>query len=50
MPELAEVRTVKKVLKSKLVGRKITDIIYRYDGIIKSDKEEFKNILIGKRQ
>ncbi len=49
MPELAEVRTVKKVLKNQLVGKKITDIIYRYDGIIKSDKEEFKNILIGKK-
>ncbi len=48
MPEIAEVRTVKKALKSKLIGRKIKDIIYRYDGIIKSDKEEFKNILIGK--
>ena len=49
MPEIAEVRTVKKVLKSKLIGRKITDIIYRYDGIIKSDKDEFKKILIGKK-
>ena len=49
MPELAEVRTVKKSLKSKLIGRKITDIIYRYDGIIKSDKDEFKKILIGKK-
>lgn len=49
MPELAEVRTVKKALKNKLIGRKITDIIYRYDGIIKSDKEEFKNILIGRK-
>lgn len=48
MPEIAEVRTVKKALKSKLIGRTIKDIIYRYDGIIKSDKEEFKNILINK--
>ena len=48
MPEIAEVRTVKKALKSKLVGRKIKDIIYRYDGIIKSNKEEFRKILINK--
>ena len=49
MPEIAEVRTVKKALKNQIVGKKITDIIYRYDGIIKSDKEEFKNILIGRK-
>ena len=48
MPEIAEVRTVRKVLKDRLVGRTITNISYRYDGIIKSDKEEFKNILKGK--
>ena len=48
MPEIAEVRTVKSVLKKRLIGRTIKDIKYRYDGIIKSDKEEFKNILIGR--
>ena len=48
MPEIAEVRTVKKVLKDRLVGRTIKDISYRYEGIIKSDKKEFKDILIGK--
>jgi formamidopyrimidine-DNA glycosylase len=48
MPEIAEVRTVRSVLKKNLIGKTIKDIIYRYDGIIKSDKEEFKNILIGK--
>ncbi len=49
MPEIAEVRTVKKALKSKLIGRKIIDIVYRYDGIIKSNKDEFKTILVGKK-
>ena len=49
MPEIAEVRTVKKALKEKIVGRTITNILYRYDGIIKSDKEDFKKILIGKK-
>lgn len=48
MPEIAEVRTVKKVLKDKLVGRTITNISYRYDGIIKSSKKDFKKNLIGK--
>ena len=48
MPELAEVRTVKSVLKKNLIGRTIKDIKYRYDGIIKSDKKEFKDILIGR--
>ena len=48
MPEIAEVRTVKKALKEKLVGRTIKNISYRYDGIIKSDKKEFKKSLIGK--
>lgn len=47
MPEIAEVRTVRSVLKKNLVGRKITNILYRYDGIIKSDKEEFKKNVIG---
>ena len=49
MPEIAEVRTVRKVLKDRLVGRTIKDISYRYDGIIKSDKKEFKDILIGRK-
>ena len=48
MPEIAEVRTVKNVLKKNLIGRTIKNISYRYDGIIKTDKDEFKNILIGK--
>ena len=48
MPEIAEVRTVKNVLKNRIVGRTIKDIKYRYDGIIKTDKNEFKDILIGK--
>ena len=47
MPEIAEVRTVKTALKQKIIGRKIIDINYCYDGIVKSDKEEFKKVLIG---
>lgn len=49
MPEIAEVRTVKKALKERLIGRTIKDIIYRYDGIIKTDKNEFKEKLINKK-
>jgi formamidopyrimidine-DNA glycosylase len=48
MPEIAEVRTVAKVLKKNIIGRTIKDIKYRYDGIIKSNKQEFKDILIGR--
>lgn len=48
MPEIAEVRTVKKALKEKIIGKKIIDIVYRYDSIIKTDKKEFKKVLIGK--
>ena len=48
MPEIAEVRTVRDALKDKIIDRTITNIMYRYDGIIKSDKDEFKKILIGK--
>ena len=48
MPEIAEVRTVKRALDSKILGLKIVDIIYRYDNIIKSNKDEFKKVLIGK--
>ncbi len=48
MPELPEVRTVKNALKKQIVGRTIKNILYRYDGIIRSDKNEFKDILIGK--
>ncbi len=45
--EIAEVRTVKNALKEKIVGRKIIDVLYRYDGIIKSNKNEFKEIVVG---
>ena len=48
MPEIAEVRTVKKVLKERLINRKIIDIKYRYPNIIKTDKDEFKKFLIGR--
>ena len=47
MPEIAEVRTVKTALKSKIIGRKITDINIIYEGIIKSDLKDFKDTLIG---
>lgn len=48
MPEIAEVRTVKNALKEKIIGRTIKNIVYRYDDIIKSDKKDFKDILIGR--
>lgn len=43
MPEIAEVRTVAKVLNKSIVGKKIIGIDILYDGIIDGDIEEFKN-------
>ena len=48
MPEIAEVRTVAKTLKEKIVGRKIISIDTPYDKIIKSNKDEFIKTLINK--
>lgn len=49
MPEIAEVRTVKKALRNSLIGRRIIDIKCPYDGIIKSDKNEFVSIVKGRK-
>jgi len=49
MPEIAEVRTVVKALKKNIIGRTIKDINIRYKGIIKTDINEFKSILINKK-
>ena len=42
MPEIAEVRTVKKALKKALINRTIKDINIIYDGIIKVIKKSLK--------
>lgn len=47
MPELAEVETVRNVLKKRILHKKIVDVIIYYSKMIENDKEEFRNILIG---
>ena len=48
MPEIAEVRTVRYVLKKELIGKKIINVNILYSGIVKTDLDEFKSILKGK--
>jgi len=48
MPELAEVQTVRDVLKEKILNKEITNIEILYPKIIETDLIEFKNKLIGK--
>ena len=48
MPELPEVETVKKVLKSKILNKKIKEVKVFYNGIIEyPDVEKFKKDLIN---
>lgn len=47
MPEIAEVRTVAKVLKNQILHKKIKDVKILYAGILMSDKTYFKTNIIG---
>ena len=47
MPELAEVQTVRDVLKKQILNKKIKDIKILYDKIIENDINEFKDKLIN---
>lgn len=47
MPELAEVETVRSVLKKKILNKKIKEIKILYPNIIETDLTEFKSSLIG---
>ena len=47
MPELAEVETVRNVLKKQILHKRIKDVIIFYDKMIENDEAEFKNILIS---
>lgn len=47
MPEIAEVRTVARTLNKTIVGRKIIGIDTPYDKIIKTNKKEFIEKLVG---
>ena len=45
MPELPEVRTVAKVLKEKIIGKKITNYQIRYQNIIEDGSLSFDNLI-----
>ena len=47
MPEIAEVETVRNVLKQRILNKKIKDVKIIYGKVIENDLEEFKKILIG---
>ena len=47
MPELAEVQTVRDVLKKQILHQKIKDIKVLYDKIIENDLDYFKKCLIN---
>ena len=47
MPEIAEVRTVAKVLNNSIVGKKIIGVDVIYDGIIDGDVNNFKKSIEG---
>jgi formamidopyrimidine-DNA glycosylase len=48
MPELPEVETIKKDLEQKIVGAKITDVNFLWNGILKNENiENFKKSVIG---
>ena len=48
MPEIAEVETVRNVLKKQILNKKITNIKVLYSNMIESNLDEFKKKLIGK--
>lgn len=47
MPEIAEVKTVAKVLKKQILNKKIKEIKILYNGIITNEEKYFKNCLIN---
>ncbi len=49
MPELAEVETVRNVLKKKILNKRIIDVKVLYTKMIDNDIDEFKNILIDNK-
>ena len=48
MPEIAEVETVRNVLKKQILNKEITDVKVLYTDMIESDINEFKKELIGR--
>ncbi len=48
MPEIAEVETVRKTLKEKILAKKIISVNIVYPRIVESPKDDFVNILVGR--
>ena len=49
MPEIAEVETVRRVLRDKILNHVIKRVEVFYDGIIESNVDEFKTKLVGEK-
>jgi formamidopyrimidine-DNA glycosylase len=47
MPEIAEVETVRNVLKKRILNKRIKDVDIYYSKIIENNIDDFKKILIG---
>ena len=47
MPEIAEVETVRNVLKKRILNKRIKDVKVFYSKMLDNNEEEFKNILIN---
>ena len=47
MPEIAEVETVRRVLKKQILNKEIIDVKVLYSNMIESDLNEFKKEIIG---
>ena len=48
MPEIAEVETVRNVLKKQILNKKIINVKVLYSNMIESNLDEFKKELVGK--
>lgn len=48
MPEIAEVETVRRVLKKKILNKKIKDVKIYYSKMLEVNIDEFKKIIIGR--
>lgn len=49
MPEIAEVETVRRTLKNKILNKRIKRVLVRYQPMITSDINEFQTILVGRK-
>jgi len=47
MPEIAEVETVRNVLKKRILNKKIKEVKILYKNIIENDEKYFQDVLIN---